>query len=124
MQPAPFSRQTMASILMALATLWPGCAAARPLHVKESQPAAETIIHGNHAEYVIRFDGPVNHLASRIEITQGNKVVETLSPLGNSAVEVLFASGPVPSPGRYQLHWEAVSADGDLSKGDIPFNVE
>ena len=99
-------------------------ASARELHVRESSPAAETIVHGDHAQYVVRFDGPVNHAASRLSIMQGDHVVQTLRPLLDSAVDVLYASGRVPDPGSYSLHWEAVSADGDRTAGDIPFKVQ
>ncbi|HKM63422.1 MAG TPA: copper resistance protein CopC [Acidisphaera sp.] len=109
---------------LALLVAVPGMATARPVQMRESTPVAETILHGNNAQYVIRFDGPVNHFASRMVIMQGDRIVQTLTPLRDSAVDVLYASGRVPSPGRYALHWEAVSADGDTSKGDIPFSVE
>ena len=103
--------------------LWPCIAAARPMQMRKSRPAAGTIIHGHHAEYFIRFDGPVDHAASRMQITQSGHVVQTLRPRLDSAVDVLFASGGTPSPGRYLLHWEARSMDGDDSTGDIPFDV-
>jgi methionine-rich copper-binding protein CopC len=103
--------------------LRPRRADARPLHVRESRPAAEAIIHGRHAEYVIYFDGPVNHAASRLRITQADRVVQELKPLLDSAVDVLFASGEAPPAGRYLLHWEARSMEGDGSAGDIPFSV-
>jgi methionine-rich copper-binding protein CopC len=93
------------------------------MQMRESRPTAGTIIHGRHAEYFIRFDGPVDHAASRMRITQSGNVVQVLHPLLDSAVDVLFASGETPSPGRYSLHWETRSMDGDVSEGDIPFEV-
>jgi copper resistance protein C len=101
----------------------PGLAVARPVHMTDSQPKAETIIHGDHAEYVVRFDGPVNHDASRLEIVQDGHVKQSLRPLKDSAVDVLFAAGAVPQAGRYGLHWTAVSADGETTSGEIPFTV-
>ncbi len=108
---------------VAALVLCPHIAAARPVQMLESSPAAETIIHGRHAEYVIRFDSPVDHAASRMQITQSGRVVQTLIPRLNSAVDVLFAGGEAPAPGSYLLHWEARSMDGDVTKGDIPFQV-
>jgi methionine-rich copper-binding protein CopC len=96
---------------------------ARPLHVRQSTPAAEAIISGRHAEYVIRFDGPVDHAASRMQITMDGRVIQSLTPRLDSAVDVLFASGMAPAQGKYMLHWEARSPDGDVSSGDIPFSV-
>jgi len=103
--------------------LWSGPANAREVHVRESQPKAGAIIHGRHAEYVIYFDGPVDHVASRLRITEAGRLVEVLNPLFDSAVDVLFASGEAPAAGQYLLHWEARSMEGDISVGDIPFNV-
>jgi methionine-rich copper-binding protein CopC len=108
---------------LAMLALSPGRTMASELHVRDSVPAAEAIIHGRHAEYVIRFDGPVDHAASRMEIVQSGHVIQSLTPLGDSAVDVLFASGETPAAGRYQLHWQARSSTGELSSGDIAFAV-
>lgn len=109
--------------LFVLVALWSGPAIARQLHVRESQPGAEAIVRGRHVEYVIYFDGPVDHAASRLRITQADRLVQVLNPLLDSATDVLFASGEAPPAGRYFLHWEARSMDGDASAGDIPFSV-
>ena len=102
------------------AAVFPSVAAqADPHHVRSSSPAAEAIIHGRHAEYVTRFDGPVYHQASRLQIMQSGRVVQSLTPLWDSAPDVLFAGAEVPAPGRYLLHWAARSS----SSGDIPFSV-
>ena len=90
----------------------------------ESRPSAETIVDRNNAQYVVRFDGPVDHRASRLVITQGNRVVRNLRPLLDSAPEVLFASGPRLPAGDYQLFWSARSMpDGDTTDGSIHFTV-
>ena len=99
-------------------------ALANPPQVRASSPAAEEVIHGRHAEYAIRFDGPVDHAASRLEIMQSGRTVQSLRFLLDSAPDVLFASGEAPAPGHYSLHWQArSSADGTVSDGDIPFSV-
>jgi len=108
---------------LAILVVSPAPATARELHVRDSTPAAEAIIHGRHAGYVIRFDGPVDHAASRMEITQSGHVVQPLTPRLDSAVDVLFASGETPAAGRYLLHWQARSPDGEVSNGDIAFSV-
>jgi methionine-rich copper-binding protein CopC len=110
-------------LLFSMLMLWPHVAVAGSLHVCDSAPAAEAIIHGRHAEYVIRFDSPVDHAASRIEIVQSGHVVQSLTPRLDSAVDVLFASGETPATGHYLLHWQATSPDGVVSNGDIAFSV-
>jgi methionine-rich copper-binding protein CopC len=101
-----------------------GLAEARTLNVRESTPAAEAFIDGRNAQYVVRFDGLVDHAASRLYITQDHKVVKSLGVLLDSAPDVLFSSGTALSAGHYNLHWYAKSApDGAVSEGDIPFSV-
>lgn len=111
------------ALLLAALLLGSGAAAARPVQMMETRPTAQAILQGDHAEYVVRFDGPVNHYASRLEILQDGRVIHTLRPLQDSAVDVLFAGGPVPPPGRYSLKWTAVASGGETSSGEIPFSV-
>jgi methionine-rich copper-binding protein CopC len=99
-------------------------ASARPMHVLASTPAAEAIMHGANAQYVVRFDGPIDHAQSRLEILRDGQVVERLDPLLDSAADVLFASAPTLQPGHYVLHWTVKSIpDQDDSDGMIAFSV-
>ena len=99
-------------------------ALARPMLVLASTPAAEAIMHGANVQYVVRFDGPVDHAQSRLEILRDGQVVKRLNPLLDSAADVLFASTSAPGPGHYVLHWMVKSMpDGDASDGMIPFSV-
>jgi hypothetical protein len=99
-------------------------ALARPMHVLDSTPAAEGIVHGGNAQYVVRFDGPVDHADSQLEILRDGQVVMRLAPLLDSATDVLFASAPAPEPGHYVLHWIVKSMPNeDISEGMIPFSV-
>jgi methionine-rich copper-binding protein CopC len=110
--------------LLTIALVEVHVAIAGTLHMLDSTPTANAIIHGRHAEYVIRFDGPVDHIASRIEIIQSDRLLQSLTPLGDSAVDVLFASGEAPPPGRYLLRWQVRSVgDGTVTEGSIPFLV-
>ena len=60
-------------------------APARPMHVLSSTPEAEAIMQGRNAQYVVRFDGPVYHVQSRLEILHDGHVVQRLDPLLDSA---------------------------------------
>ncbi len=99
-------------------------AEARPLHARDTYPQAETIVSGGNAQYVVRFDGLVDHAASRLEVTAEGKTVATLVPTADSEPDVLAASAPVLAAGHYQLRWHAKSSpDGDFTDGFIPFTV-
>lgn len=101
-----------------------GLAEARSLSVRDSFPAAEAMLDGRNAQYIIRFDGWVDHGASQMDIIENGKIVEPLVPTHESEPDVLAASAPALPPGRHQLHWHARSVpDGDFSDGFILFTV-
>jgi methionine-rich copper-binding protein CopC len=110
--------------VIAFLAMMSGLAEARQLNVRQSHPAAEMIVDGRNAQYIVRFDGWVDHAASQLEITANGKIVASLAVTLDSEPDVLASSSPLLSPGRYQLHWHAKSAsDGDFSDGFIPFTV-
>ncbi len=97
---------------------------ARPMHVTDSAPSAEAVMRGRNMQFVVHFDGPVDHQQSRLEILRDGQLFATLRPLLDSAPNTLFASAPAPSPGHYVLHWSVRSmADQEASEGTIPFSV-
>jgi len=101
-----------------------GLAEARPLHVRHSFPAAEAILDDRNAQYIVRFDGWIDHGASQMGVTENGKIVEPVVLTQDSEPDVLAASASALPPGRYQLHWHAKSVpDGDFSDGFIPFTV-
>jgi methionine-rich copper-binding protein CopC len=96
-------------------------AAARPAQVVEFR----TLADGPNAQYVVRFDSAVDHERSRLSVTQGDRVVETLRPILRAEPNVLAASGPRLEPGAYELRWTVRSVrDGEISEGSIPFTVK
>jgi methionine-rich copper-binding protein CopC len=109
---------------LALLLMSSGQVRARPMHVLNSTPDAQAVMHGRNMQYIVRFDGPVDHAQSQLEIVRDGHVIEVLHPRLDSAVDVLFASAPAPEPGSYVLHWSVKSiSDGDVSEGVIPFSV-
>jgi methionine-rich copper-binding protein CopC len=112
--------------LLAAVMLLAGVAAAdaRTMRVMESLPAAQAIMSGASEQFSIRFDGPVDHAGSRLFITQGQRLVQTLHPLLTAEPNTLYAAvGSLPS-GDYELHW-VVKAPGepDMTEGSLPFSV-
>jgi hypothetical protein len=97
-----------------------GTAQARSLQVRESYPITDAIVNGRSVQYIVRFDGLVDHAGSRLEILADEKVVASLAPTVDSEPDVLAGTAPLLAPGQYQLHWHAKSVpDGDFSDGLI-----
>src|SRR5215467_3872637 len=100
-------------------------ARADPPHVRDSVPAFDGVMQGRHVQYVIRFNGLIDHSSPHIEITQSGRVVQSFPAFLDSAPDVLFASGEAPAPGRYILRWQARSSlDGTITSGEIPFSIK
>jgi methionine-rich copper-binding protein CopC len=117
--------RTRASVAAFVLLMLSASASGREMHVATSTPAADVVMHGRNMQYLVRFDGPVDHIRSRLEILHDGQVVARLHPRLDSAPEVLFASAPAPPQGRYALHWTVKSmTDEELSEGTIPFSVE
>ena len=104
--------------------LVPGSARTQGVHVVELAPAANAVVDGRTSSFYVRFDRPVDHVRSLLLIERAGELIETLQPLLDSAPEVLFARAPTLPPGRYTLHWRAITlTDVQISEGDIPFTV-
>ena len=103
-----------------------GAAFARQMQVVDSRPHAMEQIDGQHAQFSLRFDGPVDHRQSLIQVLNDKGVaVRTMHPLLDSAPDVLFAGGPGLPAGNYQLKYVVRSLpDGDITSGTVPFSVK
>ena len=110
----------LSSISMAGAPAW-----ADDVRVMESAPAASAVMEGRSSEFFVRFDRPVDHIHSTLDIMRDGKSVERLHPRLESAPEVLFARAPTLPAGDYKLHWSVRTMTGaDATQGDIPFTVK
>ena len=109
------------AVLSAPVLVW----AAEVCVMMDSSPAANAVIAGRSSEFFVRFDRPVDHVHSTLDITRDGKSVERLHPRLESAPEVLFARAPTLPAGDYKLHWSVRTMTGvDATQGDIPFTVK
>jgi methionine-rich copper-binding protein CopC len=94
------------------------------MQVMESLPAAHAVMDGTQTEFFVRFDGPVDHNASRFQIVRDGVVVQTLRPRLSSQPNVLYSGVRRLEPGSYVLHWNTRSMrDQEAAAGDIEFTV-
>jgi methionine-rich copper-binding protein CopC len=98
---------------------------AQDVRVMESAPAASAVIARRSSEFFVRFDRPVDHVRSTLDIMSDGKLVERLKPRLESAPTVLFARAPTLPAGNYKLHWSVRTMSGvEAIEGDIPFTVK
>ena len=110
------------TLTVALASLsWSACWA-RAMSVVESFPMVDQIMDGRATSFSVRFDGPIDHAASRLTLVTPHGSRSLRARLDSEPNTLFTAVGALP-PGSYELQWEARAMDGEVSKGTIPFKV-
>jgi methionine-rich copper-binding protein CopC len=91
--------------------------------VISSEPAISTSVAGPDIPVTVRFNSRIDRDRSRLDVKQpdGQVTKIPLSPNGND--DVLTGKLTGLAPGQYVLKWKALSVDGHLTRGDIPFQV-
>ena len=92
------------------------------MSVVESYPMVNQIMDGTATSFSIRFDGPIDHVASHLTLVTPSGTRPLHARLDSEPNTLFSAVGALP-PGSYELQWEARSMSGDVSKGTIPFKV-
>ena len=102
----------------------PAAVRAQDLRVVETWPADKARIASQSEGFFVRFDRPVDHIRSTLEIKRDGKIMQTLHPRLKAAPEMLFARVPALEPGDYTLGWTVTALDGaNVIRGEIEFSV-
>jgi len=101
---------------------WSAACWARSMSVVGSFPMVDQIMDGRATSFSIRFDGPIDHAASRLTLVTPHGVRSLRARLDSEPNTLFTAVGALPA-GSYALRWEARAMDGEVSKGTIPFKV-
>jgi methionine-rich copper-binding protein CopC len=110
------------ALTFAVASLsWSTCWA-RSMSAVESFPMVDQIMNGKATSFSVRFDGPIDHAASRLTLVTPHGSRSLRARLDSEPNTLFTAVGALP-PGSYELRWEARAMDGEVSKGTIPFKV-
>ena len=88
-----------------------------------STPTAHGTVHGPAITVTLKFNSRVDRSRSRLMLLLPNGATQTLTLGAQSAPEELDAHADL-GPGVYTLRWQAVAADGHISRGEIPFKVQ
>ena len=87
-----------------------------------STPAANSTMRGPGVAVDLKFNSRVDGSRSRLLLVMPNGATQGLTLLKQPAPEELVARAEV-GPGSYIIRWQAVAADGHISRGEIPFTV-
>lgn len=88
-----------------------------------STPAANSAVNPGGLEAILKYDSRVVPAGCALSLMAPNGKVTKL-PIGHQpAPEVLTTRLKHLVRGRYMLRWQALSSDGHITRGAIPFRV-
>ena len=109
----------------ALALILAAAPARAEARLEASVPQANSTIPAPANLFEVRFNEPVNHYQSRLDILRDGQVLETLEPRLRTEPMIIAAMSRPLAAGRYELRWQVMSAfDGRVTQGTIPFTVQ
>jgi copper resistance protein C len=114
-------KQIAVAFLVACAALVLPQMAFAHAHLLSSTPAASATVHGPDIAIELRFNSRVDGRHSVLSVVTSNGSV-ALTIDNQSADNNLNAHARL-SPGSYTLRWQALSTDGHITRGEIPFTV-
>jgi copper resistance protein C len=109
-------------LLLASIPLWTGSATAHSIVVASSPSANETVTKSE-IRIELRFNSRIDRLRSRLVLMRPDGSQEGLA-LSQDGDESLEAEAKALEKGAYRLLWQALSVDGHVTHGEIPFEVD
>lgn len=91
-------------------------------HLVSSTPAADAAVNGPNVIIELRYNSRVDGQHSVVALVMPDNHIETLRLDHQSGATNLNAHA-ILKPGHYTIRWQALSTDGHLTRGEIPFAV-
>jgi methionine-rich copper-binding protein CopC len=102
--------------------LTPGIADAHAV-VVAAQPAVNSIVPPGEIEIRLDFNSRIDSKRSRLRLRRPDGVEVAVALAPDTAPGVLAGLAQVTETGRWTLHWQALSLDGHITRGEVSFSV-
>jgi methionine-rich copper-binding protein CopC len=89
-----------------------------------STPSAHATIKGPEITVHLKFNSRIDGARSRLYLADSNGTVRTLKLTPQDAPDSIAAESITLSAGEYTIRWQALAADGHITRGEIPFAVQ
>lgn len=122
MLPKKFPKRSLVATLCALGLLLAPRLALAHAHLVSSTPAASATIPGPNVTIELRYNSRVDGQHSVLTLVRPDNRTQTLALDRQNAPTNLNAHAAL-EPGHYTIRWQALSTDGHLTRGEIPFTV-
>ena len=110
-------------LLLASIAFWPAQATAHAIVVGSSPAPRQTVAKGE-LRIELRFNSRIDRARSRLVLLRPDGSPEALGLKETGVGESLEAEAKGLEKGSYRLLWQALSVDGHVTHGEIPFEVD
>jgi methionine-rich copper-binding protein CopC len=110
------------ALAIAIAIADPRAALAHAVLVR-STPTANSAIAAGEVEVTLAFNSRVDPVRSSLSLLGPDGKVTRITIGPPSSPEILSGKMSVVAKGTYKLRWQALSSDGHITRGEIPFSV-
>jgi len=100
-----------------------GTAADAHAIVIAAQPNVDAIVSGASLPIELRFNSRIDRERSRLSLVPPDGSTAILPLKSDVPPDVLISRASALEAGAYRLHWQVLSVDGHITRGDIPFSV-
>lgn len=119
-----FSRRTFAGWAIG-GLFWLASASRAAAHaiIVASVPAAEETVQSPPPYLVVRFNGRIEEKLSSVTLVGPSSTAIALFTRESAHPDTLIYRMPPLGPGRHQVKWRVLSADGHIAEGVFAFTV-
>ena len=126
-RPSPAATRTPVAkfrtgLLMTLLLLVPAVALAHAILLR-SYPAKHQVIDGKDVAFDFHFNSRIDGARSTLNLVTPDGKRTAIAPTSQPSQDSLTAHAANLAAGEYTVHWQALSSDGHISSGDVPFTV-
>lgn len=120
---APRRASALLTLALLAGLLAPVAATAHAI-VMESVPVPGAELAGPAVDFMLRFNSRIDAARSEFVLLRPDGTSEPLALLPQDGEDRLAARAEGLAPGAYRLHWQVLSVDGHITRGDLPFAVK
>ena len=111
-------------LLAGLCLLTLGAADARAHAILEqSKPPGGGSVPAGKVNIVFTYNSRIDRDRSRLTLTAPDRQQTVLHLSADEPPNVIEATVNLTTPGSYVVHWQVLSIDGHITRGELPFKV-
>ena len=90
--------------------------------LKESLPAANSVVSGPDVTIRLRFNSRIDAAHSSLSLLGGSHT-EQIQIAREAPADMLLGHAKDLKTGEYRIQWQVLAVDGHITRGEVPFTV-